>query len=272
MNKSTYTIMSPIPEKSWDMWIDSDQKVTSPNTTLNFEESQKNLYLQNPCTAKATPYEPLKVEIEYSLPTGLRHSVVGMTKTVLDALEGALYEDDCAISVLEIKKSKGLESTKITTEELTPKTYCESLLDTIRDPEIRIDIEDVYAAPYTGHKIDTTTKQRIIEKEPPKCRALIEIIREKIGDREISGAIELEINIRKAVNKTWQKSLKEAAITGDYQVTCKPDCDNVLKTVSESLIGGVIASEDMIYRAKITKQYAEKDGMTLKIKKYRKEN
>lgn len=68
-----------------------------------------------------------------------------------------------------------------------------------------------------------------------------------------TGPLELSVSVYQHVPDSWSKKRKREA----GYITGKPDCDNVLKLVSDSLNGIVFTDDSQIAQIKFSRRYTE---------------
>lgn len=76
------------------------------------------------------------------------------------------------------------------------------------------------------------------------------------GAAPFDGPIKLEVWARMAVPQSWSKRKQQAAHAGELRPTGKPDLDNLLKLVGDSLNGIVWRDDSQVVEASMTKRYA----------------
>lgn len=77
------------------------------------------------------------------------------------------------------------------------------------------------------------------------------------GKKMLTGAISLSVKAFFPVPKSFSKSIREKALSGELWHQKKPDWDNVGKIVSDSLNGVVYADDAVVSHAVVSKRYSD---------------
>lgn len=77
--------------------------------------------------------------------------------------------------------------------------------------------------------------------------------------------IGIEVDIYYKIPKSFSNKKKEEAKRGDIVPTIKPDCDNVLKIICDSLNGIAYEDDKQIAEATIKKHYSEEPRVVVRI-------
>lgn len=80
----------------------------------------------------------------------------------------------------------------------------------------------------------------------------------KQGGEILDGALSLIIHVQVAPPKSWSKAKRERALEGFMRPTTKPDCDNIAKSIMDSLSGVWYFDDKQIFALTIYKEYAER--------------
>lgn len=87
------------------------------------------------------------------------------------------------------------------------------------------------------------------------------------GEHLGSGPIAIMLNVYYKIPKSFSKKKRHQALDGIILPTVKPDCDNVLKIICDSLNGIAYEDDKQITNVMIFKQYAEEPKVVVKIGK-----
>tara|TARA_R100001039_G_C1854802_1_gene117793 strand:+ start:30124 stop:30546 length:423 start_codon:yes stop_codon:yes gene_type:complete len=81
----------------------------------------------------------------------------------------------------------------------------------------------------------------------------------------IDKPIVVNFTFRFKVSKSWAKSKKEKALSGELKHVSRPDRDNLEKMVSDALNGIVWVDDSQIYDGRSRKEYAEHGEIVVEI-------
>jgi len=81
------------------------------------------------------------------------------------------------------------------------------------------------------------------------------------GLEEMKGPIQIQMRATYAYPVSWPEKKKLATT---YKTT-KPDCDNLIKIVADSLNGIVYRDDVQIVRVSASKQYGQPEGLTITV-------
>ncbi|MGG3803136.1 RusA family crossover junction endodeoxyribonuclease [Metabacillus fastidiosus] len=84
------------------------------------------------------------------------------------------------------------------------------------------------------------------------------------GQKLLAGALEVEISFTMPIPKSWSNVKKQQAV-GEYH-TKKPDADNLVKGVFDSLNKLVWQDDNQVAKVMAVKSYGEVPGMEIVIK------
>ena len=87
------------------------------------------------------------------------------------------------------------------------------------------------------------------------------------GEHLGSGPIAIMVDIYYKIPKSFSKKKRQQALDDVILPTVKPDCDNVLKIICDSLNGIAYEDDKQITYAMIIKHYAEEPKVIVKIGK-----
>lgn len=87
----------------------------------------------------------------------------------------------------------------------------------------------------------------------------------KYGNKQLSGALKMDIEVFVTPPKATNKKMKEEMLLGKIFPTKKPDCDNIVKSVADSLNGIAYEDDKQIVDVGIRKKYAEENKIKVKI-------
>ena len=74
-----------------------------------------------------------------------------------------------------------------------------------------------------------------------------------------------KIEVYKLIPKSFSKTLKMRAITGELRPLTKPDCDNISKNILDALNGIVYPDDRQIVELLVKKYYSEKEFVKVTI-------
>ena len=77
--------------------------------------------------------------------------------------------------------------------------------------------------------------------------------------------LKVEIQVYKKISKSFSKTIKQKAITGEIRPLVKPDCDNISKNILDALNGVVYPDDKQIVELTVKKFYSESDYVKIKI-------
>lgn len=81
----------------------------------------------------------------------------------------------------------------------------------------------------------------------------------------MTGTVELSVEAIFKVPKSWSSRLRVAALAGDIEYTGKPDGDNILKLILDSLNGVIWLDDAQVNRASIVRRYGEAERVEVTI-------
>ena len=87
------------------------------------------------------------------------------------------------------------------------------------------------------------------------------------GEHLGSGPIGIAVEVYYKIPKSFSKKKRQQALDRQIAPTVKPDCDNVLKIICDSLNGIAYDDDKQIVIAKVTKHYAEEPAVFVGIEK-----
>ena len=79
------------------------------------------------------------------------------------------------------------------------------------------------------------------------------------------GQLRAEIEVFIQVPKSDSKLNKQAKIIGEIRPTIKPDCDNLAKSILDSLNGWAYQDDKQIIELAVKKFYSEESGVRVKL-------
>ena len=79
------------------------------------------------------------------------------------------------------------------------------------------------------------------------------------------GQLRAEIEVFIQVPKSDSKLNKQAKIIGEIRPTIKPDCDNLAKSLLDSLNGWAYQDDKQIVELEVKKFYSEESGVKVKL-------
>jgi Holliday junction resolvase RusA-like endonuclease len=79
------------------------------------------------------------------------------------------------------------------------------------------------------------------------------------------GQLRAEIEVFIQVPKSDSKLNKQAKIIGEIRPTIKPDCDNLAKSILDSLNGWAYQDDKQIIELEVKKFYSEESGVRVKL-------
>lgn len=106
----------------------------------------------------------------------------------------------------------------------------------------------------------TPRKTEVAEKA---IRALAQI--EMRGKKPVEGPVCLTYTATLPIPKSWPKKKRAAAIAGSVLPTTKPDLDNAIKLLADSLIGVAYAGDQQIVAMVAFKRYGERPGIDVEV-------
>ena len=77
--------------------------------------------------------------------------------------------------------------------------------------------------------------------------------------------LKVEIQVYKKIPKSFSKTIKQKAITGEIRPLVKPDCDNISKNILDALNGIVYPDDKQIVELSIKKFYSETEFVKVRI-------
>ncbi len=80
---------------------------------------------------------------------------------------------------------------------------------------------------------------------------------EQVGQPVIEGPVDLRIYAYIPPPQSWSKKKRAAALAWEFNPTGRPDCDNCIKLVADSLNQVVWRDDSQIWRVCMTKRFAE---------------
>lgn len=80
-----------------------------------------------------------------------------------------------------------------------------------------------------------------------------------------AGQIRAEVEVFLQVPKSDSKLKKQAKIIGEIRPTTKPDCDNLAKSILDSLNGLAYQDDKLICELEVKKFYAEQSEVKIKL-------
>ena len=81
----------------------------------------------------------------------------------------------------------------------------------------------------------------------------------------VSGAVQVAIRAIYAVPKSWPVEKRKKALAGMLPVLVKPDCDNVLKIITDALNGLAWEDDKQIIYATVQKSYGTEPRVEVEI-------
>lgn len=85
------------------------------------------------------------------------------------------------------------------------------------------------------------------------------------GREPLAGPVAVVVAFGVSVPKSWPAWRQEAALDGEVRPIGKPDCDNLIKAIFDSLNGIVWRDDSQIVRAEVTKVYASRPGALVTV-------
>ena len=85
------------------------------------------------------------------------------------------------------------------------------------------------------------------------------------GALPAAGAVQIAIRAVYAIPKSWPRKRKQQALAEMIPVTVKPDCDNVLKVISDALNGVAWQDDKQIVFAQVVKKYGIEPRVEVEI-------
>ena len=80
---------------------------------------------------------------------------------------------------------------------------------------------------------------------------------QQIGQPCVESPIALDIVVSLTVPKSWSRLKQARALSGELKPVSRPDCDNYIKQICDSLNGLLYRDDAQIWRVSLTKRYAE---------------
>ena len=105
----------------------------------------------------------------------------------------------------------------------------------------------------------------------PKRTKDYEALVAMLGKREMRGKppspqpVTLKVRFELPIPKSWKKSKREAALSGELKPIIKPDYDNFLKAIMDGLNGVVWEDDAQIWRHSGEKIYGPNPGTTIEV-------
>lgn len=85
------------------------------------------------------------------------------------------------------------------------------------------------------------------------------------GRRLLEGALHMKLRVDLAIPSSWSKKKQQAALIGEVMPCVKPDLDNFLKAIADSLAGVVFADDKQVVSVTATKRYSQTPKMVVTI-------
>lgn len=85
------------------------------------------------------------------------------------------------------------------------------------------------------------------------------------NDRIHTGPCTVQIVAYFQIPKSWPRYKRIAAMSGQIQPECKPDCDNIAKAILDALNGIAYKDDSQIVNLVVLKRYAERGHVTVRI-------
>lgn len=85
------------------------------------------------------------------------------------------------------------------------------------------------------------------------------------GRAPLAGTCVLTLQVRMPVPVSWSKRRQAQALSGAVRPGTKPDLDNVVKAIGDSLNGIVWADDAQIVGLMVEKFYSESPGVTVRV-------
>lgn len=82
----------------------------------------------------------------------------------------------------------------------------------------------------------------------------------------LTEAIEVDISVHKVPPKSWSKKKQKEALDGVIKPVTKPDIDNYVKAILDSLNGVLFKDDNQIVSLTVKKVYAEEHKAVVKIR------
>lgn len=76
--------------------------------------------------------------------------------------------------------------------------------------------------------------------------------------RPLDGPLELSVTVERAVPASWSKKKRAAALAGEIGATGKPDLDNIIKLIGDSLNGIAWGDDSQIVNLSVVRIYGER--------------
>lgn len=87
-----------------------------------------------------------------------------------------------------------------------------------------------------------------------------------VGQPQLAGPLALQVDVVCNIPDSWSKRDKAAALAGTRLPTGKPDSDNLLKLIADSLNKVVWRDDSQLVDVRLTKRYGADPGATITIK------
>ena len=91
------------------------------------------------------------------------------------------------------------------------------------------------------------------------------------GGQMIEGAVQMTVIILKAIPRSTPKYKRGQMLDGEILPTQRPDCDNVLKTVMDSLNGVAYQDDSQVVYAEVVRFYDDVAGVFVSVRMYERE-
>lgn len=112
-----------------------------------------------------------------------------------------------------------------------------------------------------GNFVRTYTPKETVNYEQWVKMCYIEAGGKHLG----SGPIGIELLVYYKIPKSFNKTKQQQALDGTIKPTVKPDCDNVLKIICDSLNGIAYDDDKQIVTAVVNKHYAYEPSVLVNI-------
>ena len=116
---------------------------------------------------------------------------------------------------------------------------------------------------HSSYVVTRTPDQSIIYENLVKMEFLRQCGAARFGDRE---ALDMQVSAYYAIPASASKKKRQAMIDGEIRPTKKPDVDNILKIIADSLNEVAYKDDSQIADAKISKFYSTSPGVCVVIK------
>jgi len=111
--------------------------------------------------------------------------------------------------------------------------------------------------------------EKFVNRIPTKSREWMELVRHRaqlVAPSElIACPVRVDIEARMLPAKTMPKWKRRAALAGVIRPGKKPDIDNIMKGVADSLSGVIWRDDAQVVRANLEKVYSETPGITVTV-------